>query len=776
MGDAVASEDQARAPVAVVGGTLREDPAPEADERPPRRRTKLRRQFGPDAVAIGIGLTVAVLVLVVFYDLLSLHPRVPMLYSGDSNLAMAATRNIQLRGWFVETPQLGAPWGQDLHDYPPVGDAGHVLELFGLGSLFRDPGLVLNLFFFGSYLTVFVGAYIAGRMLAIGRVAAVMISLLYAFLPYHFQHGPGHLFLASYFAVPLWVAFFARQLGDRPLVPPLPAGRAWRPWWDWLKQPPVLAALAITVLAVTTGLYYAIFFCLIGGLVAIVIALKAGKLRPALSFGVFIGLGFAVLVAQYLPVVMFQRRHGENDIVTRGLYSVEFYSLKLSDMLLPVRGHRIDALSQWQADAQQVALTGERTEALGIIAVVGLILLFGTVVVRALRGKPAGRLGPLAVIAGIAFLLGTTGGLAFVLGVVGDLTEIRAWSRISVVIAFCALAAFGMTFDRARERVSMPQLAVVGAAAAIVVVGLLDMTPAQVFPSYDATADQWGNDRDFVEGIEAELGADASIFQLPFVPFPENPPVNRMTDYDHLRGYLHSDTLTWSYGGVKGRQDYWQQRLAKLTAEKQAEAIAAAGFDGVWLDRYGYGPELADVEAGLVAVFGPPVLTDGTGRLALFDARPLRDELVDRLGTEKVENEAAAITDPSRVRFGPGFYGPEQIPEGTYAWADGDSAVLRVQSFGADGEKVRVRFSAGAAVEGGEYDLVITGPGMEQTETITTDGTVVEFEVAVPDDEVDITLTSDAPRAEIPTDPRDLRFRVFEPTAERVNPEYRELP
>ena len=73
-----------------------------------------------------------------------------------------------------------------------------------------------------------------------------------------------------------------------------------------------------------------------------------------------------------------------------------------------------------------------------------------------------------------------------------------------------------------------------------------------------------------------------------------------MTDYDHLRGYLHSDTLSWSYGGVKGRRG----RVAATPggeADRRSRPTRSprSGFDGVWLDRFGYGPDLAQVEAEL---------------------------------------------------------------------------------------------------------------------------------------------------------------------------------
>lgn len=77
------------------------------------------------------------------------------------------------------------------------------------------------------------------------------------------------------------------------------------------------------------------------------------------------------------------------------------------------------------------------------------------------------------------------------------------------------------------------------------------------------------------------------IFQLPIIPFPENPAVVRMTDYEHLKGYLHSPTLRWSYGGVKGRDGDWQKslpddpRLLVLTLQKLR-------YQAIWINRNGY--------------------------------------------------------------------------------------------------------------------------------------------------------------------------------------------
>jgi len=101
------------------------------------------------------------------------------------------------------------------------------------------------------------------------------------------------------------------------------------------------------------------------------------------------------------------------------------------------------------------------------------------------------------------------------------------------------------------------------------------------------------------------------------VPFPENPPVNEMIDYDELRGYLHSDDLRWSYGAIKGRDD----PNAALAAEPVPALVrdaAAAGFAGIYVDRFGYTDKAAALEGELAAATGTKPFVSENGRLSFF--------------------------------------------------------------------------------------------------------------------------------------------------------------
>ena len=60
-----------------------------------------------------------------------------------------------------------------------------------------------------------------------------------------------------------------------------------------------------------------------------------------------------------------------------------------------------------------------------------------------------------------------------------------------------------------------------------------------------------------------------------------------MPDYSHLRGYMHSNTLRWSYGAVKGRNSDWMLSLP-TDPNELIEVLRTKNFKAIWLDTLGY--------------------------------------------------------------------------------------------------------------------------------------------------------------------------------------------
>jgi hypothetical protein len=714
-------------------------------------RTEWRTVFFGFSVVAGI--------LTALFRLWDLRPRVPVVYQGDAVLTMAAFNNMLKGGWYWSSDLLGVPYGQDLRDFPAVGDGLHLVMTRIMVEVTGDPALTFNLFFFGSYFTVFLGAYIGSRLLRLEQSTAVAMAILYAFLPFHFLHGPGHLFLSSYGAVPLWAALSVRQLGDQPLVKSLPVSMHPKVWLRWAKEPSHAGALIVVLLGATTGVYYAVFMVmtllLVGGFAAI--AYKDH--RRLLASLVMVGVSIGVLGAQLIPTWLLQRRVGSNaEIVERGLHNLEFYSLKLTDLVLPVAGHRLSVFAEIRANAMEVTLLGERAEAVGLVGLAGLLILTFVMVSRLIQGQKGGTYSALGLVAWPAFVMATVGGGAMVVGVFG-FTYLRAWGRISVLIAFCAFVAVGLAYDRwAKPLAGMQKLVPL---VAIVLFGVWDTNPSFPFAPYEQTANSWSTDRSFVAEVESFLGQDAELFQLPIIPFPEHPPVNRMVDYDHLRGYLHSDTLGWSYGGVKGRASEWQKNLDGFTLSEVKSAVAAAGFDGLWVDLYGF----VDPSEVFTAL-GEGDLYSSNGRYVVYDLAATQAQLERSLGATEMQRMAATLLSPISVRYGEGFYGVEHDGERLFSWAS-EEAQLLVMNPSAEARKIRIEFVVASAVVG-EWNLKLEGMGVDQQITISTAGILVEFEVVVPVGGESIHMLTTAPLLET-TDPRDIRFRIIDLSQEAVD-------
>jgi phosphoglycerol transferase len=106
---------------------------------------------------------------------------------------------------------------------------------------------------------------------------------------------------------------------------------------------------------------------------------------------------------------------------------------------------------------------------------------------------------------------------------------------------------------------------------------------------------------------------------LPYVPFPENPPVNKMLDYEHFKGYLHSAALKWSYGAVKGRAG--AAAIAALSTMPVAQLVVSArsdGYAGIWVDREGYADGGVALVQGIAAATQAQQLISSDGRYVVF--------------------------------------------------------------------------------------------------------------------------------------------------------------
>jgi phosphoglycerol transferase len=564
----------------------------EHNPQPSARRAPWPAAAWPLAAA-ALALLTACLVLEVW----NADLRVPFDYSGDATFTAAVVKHVVDDGALWENDALGAPRGQELYDFPVfAGDNVQLALVRAIGVVVRDPIVAFNLFYLLTFPLAALTAFLVLRRLGVGLPGSLVASVLFSLLPYHFLRGEDHLFLAAYWAVPLGCFLVLSVLADAPLVSPFRSRRT-------------LAILAACVVIGAAAVYYAAFTLVLLAAAAVLAAAARRSLRPVATAGILGGAIVASLAVSFAPAIVDRAREGSNPAIERFAFETEVFSLRPLQLVLPVRDHRLEPLADIKERYEdQIGVTEASFATLGIVGSVGLALLFGALLLSAVRtGAPRGS--PLfryaAVSAVVALLFAMTGGLAPAVSFLIS-PQLHAWNRLSVFIAFFALLAVALLLDRLRGRTAW------AVAAALLVVGALDQTTGAMTPRYDEVAAEWRSDETWVDQVDEALPEEAAVLQLPYVPFPSSPPVGRMVDYDEVRPYLHSDDLRWSYGAMKGRPEDVGDDIASPAAAAQF------GFDAIAVDRFGYPDNGAAVEAQLRALSKREPIVSPNGRLALY--------------------------------------------------------------------------------------------------------------------------------------------------------------
>jgi phosphoglycerol transferase len=593
---------------------------------------------------------------------------------GDTVFNMMIVKDAITSGWIQVNDQLGAPFGQHLLDFPVLsGDNLQYLLIKALGFGSDDVAAVTNVYFLLTFALTAGTAYAVFRGLGVSRAATAVCAILFSALPYHYFRNESHLLLSGYESVPLGAFLVMSVLLGRDRLRRRDGVGGLRGWLSTTT----LVTLASCVVIGSASVYYATFTVVLLVLVTPLAALAARTWRRMIEGIALIALVVGVMAVNLAPNLIYGFVHGPNPLTAkRSPAESEIYSLNLAQLVLPINSHRLEPLAALKLRyGGTTPIPSESTASLGAVGTVGLLTGILFLLACALAGRlPRGRW-RIAHAAGavglLGLLVGTTGGVSSLIAYL--LTpQVRGWNRISVFIAFFSLIVVAVLLDSLRERLAPRRrgawLAGV-ALGAVAVVGVLDQTSPSMVPQYDAARADWANDGRFVKAIEQRLPGKAMIYQLPYAAFPENPPVVAMLDYDQARGYLHTDRLKFSYAAMKGRPDDWSTALAGTPTRYMLESVAAAGFQGLWIDRYGYADRAQKLESELKPLLdGQRPLVSENGRLAFYDLRGFASAFRADVGSDNVDALGRATLHPVIVTYGDGFYDSESQGGTSWRW------------------------------------------------------------------------------------------------------------
>lgn len=565
---------------------------------------------------------------------------VPFGYSGDSLLFGEFVKSMMDNGWYLHNPFVAMPYGQYLHDYPLSDNLNIIIQK--IISLFSSNyAATINIFFILTFPLTASASYYVFRKFNVSPVNALVGALLYAFTPYHFFRGVHHVYLASYFMIPYIVLILMRIFSGQ--LDLWPAGNRSKGYGVRLNGYAV-AGIIICLLLSSAGIYYSFFACLflvIAGLTAAIWEKKISRLFTALFLAFIIVLGGLINTA---PTLIYQMQNGKNLKATQRVYhDTELYALKITHLLLPVNDHRIKLLAdfknQYNKESNYISkfVNTDVCASLGLVGSCGFMILILFVLCyrknsakdEDARLQTLHRLGILNI---SAILIAIIGGFNSFISIAVNY-RIRAYNRMSIYIAFFSLFAVVVLLDfiydnYIKDRVVLKffgntlnasQFIWLTFLLAVLAGGVYDETGSNTVPDYKSLAERFKNDGTFVGRIEKIMPEKAMIFQLPYIPFPEEPPLYGMGTYDHFRCYLHSKNLRWSYGAMKGRKtDEWQKAVSARPIKEMISELSAKGFKGICINKTGYQDKGVKIIQDIGEILGVKPILDKDKTMAFF--------------------------------------------------------------------------------------------------------------------------------------------------------------
>jgi phosphoglycerol transferase len=595
--------------------------------------------------------------------------RVPLLYDTDGPYTLAWIKGVIDNGWYLHNPYLGAPAGHEHEDFPLV-DSLHFLILKAIALFTHDASLVHNIYYLLTFPLAALTSLFVLRHFKVSFLPALAAGLLYAFIPGHFFRL-GHLFLAAYYLLPLivmvtlWV-----YLSEPPVISRTDSGRARLCLWNGKA----LASMVICLLVSSAGVYYAFFACfflIVAGLAGTLTRRSLAPLALSALLGAVIGGG---VLGNLVPTILYTHRHGPNpDVAKRTPSQTELYGLKIAPMLLPTQSHRITALAKLRDsyDTGMPVLTENGFATLGLVSALGFVLLVARLLYRPPTSNRLDLCHALAILNVFAVLLGEVGGFGSLFGFLVS-PQIRCYNRISMYIAFFALFAIALLWDKAHQlwfRSRWQRALAYSGFCAVVVLGVLDQTSKLFVPPHALLQSEFYADAAFVRQIEDSMPGGAMIYQLPYLPFPEGGRRELLFDYEQCKPYLHSKALRWSYGAMKGRDgDLALRAIANRSVEEMVDAATLAGFSGLCIDRLGYADRGAGLEARLSSLLDEPPLVNANQKRCFFSLLEHRQRLQHAMSAQDWEKARQRVLHPVAPHFRHGFFLAGGLPESSAHW------------------------------------------------------------------------------------------------------------
>ena len=236
---------------------------------------------------------ICILILLIFFDLNKANLLVPFCSRRDCALWIALVKGMISNGWYLNNPFLGAPFGYNFSDMLVVDNLSFFIMKM-ISSFSKNHAIVINLFLIITFPLTTISSLYVFRKFNINYLTALLGSLIYTFLPYHFIRGIAHLPLSSYYLIPLmslvciWVAFGEISLNkNRSRIK------------SYISNKKLIISIVICILVASSIAYYiyfSIFMLLVAGLYNLINSRNVKNINLIL---LLLGIVFLTVLVNY---------------------------------------------------------------------------------------------------------------------------------------------------------------------------------------------------------------------------------------------------------------------------------------------------------------------------------------------------------------------------------------------------------------------------------------------------------------------------------------------
>jgi phosphoglycerol transferase len=515
--------------------------------------------------------------------------------TGDKLFILVNIKTLIETGWVSSNQNLGFP-DSSFGNFPNFDLVNYVI-LKVLTIFSQNPAVVITLFSAVLAQLTFIWGYLLARGFC-NKLNSVIFALIISLNIWRLQREFAHVFLAN--LTPLMSALIVGIY----IVSKESKLRK-------IKYFPIVVAMH-TFFMVGSGIYW-----LVCSLIIIVTSLTIGlflrNIRFLTSFYIVIFLASTFL---FVGIFSGAFNFSSNSLFKRFPFESEIYAGRFSTLFLPSSFSGIQFLSDLRVSFNSgISDNFEGSSELSLISVIANWIVLVLIVYSIFNTSKLNIAVKYLVFLWLIFvLLYINGGFSLLFSTF-IIPEIRAWGRFAApIFILSTLILFSVISQLKFNKNNQLKIKLISLSMIIIFLADLNFNNLRVDTIRGRNI---VNDlQPIVAEVESKLSEGCAIYQYPFVPYPENPPVEKMTDYDHFLPYLFSRSVLFSYGAMKGNDLKNRQLLEDLQFNtNDFLKLESLGFCAIEIDNFGLNVEQADkIKGWNTNDASKEVLTTSSGR------------------------------------------------------------------------------------------------------------------------------------------------------------------